>query len=348
MSQQQQRRKTQQQHRVCRSSEVVHLIQSFIHTMNDKKLRRSVIEKTIRLCGKSGTHKWLGSWIVELGDTPAVSPPCPGQTRQQTLDRLLRPDVQLMTLRMIQQVQQMQQPGAETAGMSRSAHRQHMKRVNLSLNEFVRQNMDEFSKKKCLFTVMIVYSGNLVHYVAFVYDPVTKILVSFDSGVELYEHGRKTILPAVRRAFRDAGLIVSQGISRQHNLGHCHGYNFCGKEWGVQYNGLHQHSLPADSFCQTWTIFFLKRFIEKRDENDLSFVRSWCRVHPGHRESIIIRDFLLPLLAESEEARQKYLREVGGEKSYQEVVDILRTYVEKCSMGINKPDVVCPRQGRAA
>ncbi|NDE13980.1 hypothetical protein EBZ80_03525 [bacterium] len=341
----------QQQRQICRSPEVIDLIQSFIHTMNNKGLRRSIIEKTIRLCEKNKTHKWLGSWIVELG---AVEAPRPSQTQQQRLDRLLRPEIEeekkLLTLRMIQQVQQIQQPDVQTqiTGMSRRAQREHMKLVNLSLNQFVKQNMAEFSEKKCLFTVMIVYSGNLVHYVAFVYDPKTRTLISFDSGVELYEHGRKTILPAVRKAFRDAGLILTRGINRQHDLGHCYGYNFCGKEWGVQYNGLHQHSLPADSFCQTWTIFFLKRYIEKRDEQDLSFVRSWCRVHPGHRESIIIRDFLLPLIAESEEARRVYLREIGGQKSYHEVVDILRTYLEKCSMGINKPDVVCPRQRHAA
>jgi hypothetical protein len=217
-----------------------------------------------------------------------------------------------------------------------------MKQINLSLTEFVNQNMKEFSKKICLFTVMIVYSGNLVHYVAFIYNPDTKTLVSFDSGVELYEHGRKTILPAVRKAFRNAGLILSQGITTLQNMGHCHGYNFCGKEWGVQYNGLHRHGLPADSFCQTWTIFFLKRYLEKRDQTDFSYVWSWCRVHPGHRESVIIRDFLLPLLSESEAARRLYLREIGDTKTYCEAVDILKTYVENCSMGINKPDVVCP------
>lgn len=162
-----------------------------------------------------------------------------------------------------------------------------------SIDKYVCMNKGKLLEKTSLFTVCIVYEMNLVHFVSFIYDPQHKKLTSFDPGVELYHHGQKTILPLLRRAFFRNKLIQGTRIVPQENLGRCTQYTFCGKKWGVQYNGNHFSNLPADSFCQTWTIFFLITFLRTKN---FEFVAEWCDKNPNQREFIIIKKFMLPFL----------------------------------------------------
>jgi len=164
-----------------------------------------------------------------------------------------------------------------------------------SLIEFVK-SLSFQSNTLYLFTVCFVYDGNRVHYVAFIYYPFLKKLVSFDPGVELYHHGQQTIVPHIRKVFYECEFLSNNVVNQQQNIGTCQEFSFCGKKWGIQYNANHVHSLPADAFCQTWTLFFLTRWILQLDPMDMSFVGNWCKIHPTRRELFLLSFFILPQL----------------------------------------------------
>lgn len=153
-------------------------------------------------------------------------------------------------------------------------------------------------KRYKLFTVCIVYDMNRVHYVAFVYDRMERVLISFDPGVELYLHGMRTIIPLVRTAFRQRKLISR----RVPILGPCKDYLLQGKQAGVQYNGRKGY-LPADAFCQTWTLFFLCQILSLRDS---LFVSRWCKIPPKRRESFLIASFIIPTLEQNPTVSNQY------------------------------------------
>lgn len=180
-----------------------------------------------------------------------------------------------------------------------------------SVEEYL-QSLSFRRDKIYVFTVCLVYDGNRVHYVAFVYFPTLHRLYSFDPGVELYRHGEKTIIPSIRKGFYQKGWITSKTLLTQQNVGRCHDYSFCGKKWGLQYNARHDSlsSLPADAFCQTWTLFFLTRLIQQLHPTDMSFVHQWCRIHPTHRESFLLSFFILPQLTYCPFLKKEYMSQL--------------------------------------
>jgi hypothetical protein len=141
-----------------------------------------------------------------------------------------------------------------------------------------------------MFTVAYVYRGDLIHYVSFVYEPFSRRLHAFDPGYNLYLYGKHKIIPMVATAFRDRDLIDTFIDVIPH--GRCTHSSF-----GVQYDGRSPCKvlLPADVFCQTWTLFFLVSWI--REKGNLAFFRRWCRVDPPKRKTYLIRTFVRPLVA---------------------------------------------------
>lgn len=140
-----------------------------------------------------------------------------------------------------------------------------------------------------MFTVCLVYDEYLVHYVAFIYLQSEKQLISFDPGVDIYHHGQKTIVPIVQKMFLDHGLINKKS---DHRLGYCH--NIRWKTRGLQFTGV--EDVP-DAFCQSWTIFFLIRFLYSDGTNSAKqFVHNWCKIRPDRRAVMLTERFIIPSL----------------------------------------------------
>jgi len=166
-----------------------------------------------------------------------------------------------------------------------------------SLTEFIRHRKvfhSPIKKKFILFTCCIVYEGNKVHYLAFVYKASTKVLVAFDSGIHVYPKGQESLLPLIRKSFIGLDLITSDKHSLER-VGLCPQVHY-GKTWSIQYDGSDPATtkLPADSFCQSWTLFFLIEFLRHNLTDD--FLPLWCKVHPKHRENFILNNMFLPFL----------------------------------------------------
>ena len=226
------------------------LLQNVIYFMNNNHIRHQVMKKTLKT---NRTCEYLGTWSVMYEPGSALK---------------LRPSFD--------------DPFFNHESLSRQ-----------SLDEFVLSRRARFltrSKPCKLFSVCIIYEGNKVHYVSFVYDNVFKKMYSFDSGIQLYTHGLDTLIPAVQRAFLLAGLIRS---GKNNLLGKCHSY----KLKGIQYNGG-DGSFPADSFCQSWSLFFL---VQYSIVGNYKFITSWCNVRPMYRERYIITCFLLPTFKQNKQ-----------------------------------------------
>lgn len=144
-----------------------------------------------------------------------------------------------------------------------------------------------------LFSVCLQYKVNSVHFCAFIYDPIKKIIVCFDPGASLYLGGERHIIPGIVKAFRQSSLIGMHEKNSVLTLGLC-GKSYFKKFWGVQFNGQHPKEviLPADAFCQTWTLFFLCEFILNQLSFDFQYFRHWCHLKPRDRELFLFHDFI--------------------------------------------------------
>jgi len=147
-------------------------------------------------------------------------------------------------------------------------------------------------RKRCryyLFTVALLYEQNKIHYMAFIYDKSIRKMICFDSGYNLYHVGERQILPEVVGVFRDYGYLDSVDVQDR-----CHQVYY-NKRWGVQYNGEDPKTvhLPADAFCQTWSMYFLVSFLRQKD---ILFLKKWCAIPPSKRERYLVRHFIRPVL----------------------------------------------------
>lgn len=160
---------------------------------------------------------------------------------------------------------------------------------NTTLTQFLKSRKVFFSRKKqpdfIIFTACILYEENKVHYLAFVYQPQKEILVCFDPGIRLYHKGQDILVPLLAQAFKNCNLIPN--LNRIERVGLCN-KKFYGKQWGIQYQGSNpaQTNLPADSFCQLWTICFLVEFMKNHCSDE--FLTHWCTVPPKIRESFAL------------------------------------------------------------
>lgn len=156
-----------------------------------------------------------------------------------------------------------------------------------------------------VFTASYTYRKNRVHYVAFVLRPSKRELLCFDPGYDLYLYGRHKIIPMVANALHedgwiDAPILLQGPCTRKRQ----HGF-------GIQYNGDNPRKvrLPADAFCQTWTLFFLTTFIQH--DGDVSFFEEWCRIQPRQREFFLLQNFTLPTLSTTLSKRAKSILNIS-------------------------------------
>lgn len=264
-------------------------LQEFIYCLNDERHRDTVIRRAIK-----SDMQWLGTWYVRnLHDQHPRKPPALVIASKSRFC----PTV-----------------GAPLADVIRA---------NISV--FAVKDDDTIYRYKC-FTVCILYQTNLVHYVAFVFDVRHRSLLSFDPGVELYQRGLKTVIPALRKIFFTLGLCTAPMLKQDAlTVGRCD-MKFHGKRFGVQYNGRIHRDLPADAFCQTWTLFFLVRLHASRDA---SFVqKEWCKIDPFQREAYLLVTFIIPLLTSESTVSRAYFAALGDPKH--EVLRRLMAFTTRC------------------
>lgn len=142
-----------------------------------------------------------------------------------------------------------------------------------------------------LFTIAYIYKENYVHHVSFIYHPHEKQLACFDPGYNLYLYGYYKIIPMTINLFKQKKFITNNIILKAP----CH-HKYFKINYGIQYDGENPHNvtLPADAFCQMWTIYFLTTYIQY---HHLDFFRDWCDISPSKREYFIISTFLIPVIA---------------------------------------------------
>ena len=300
---------------ICKSGELSGLLQSFIYAANDTIDRNTIINYYIHSTQNQNTHQWLGTWHLNYSGKPLTQNQL-NQSNQQQSKRKCQQN--LITVSEI--VPEL---------LNSKAQNQRGKQQSKNLNEFVAQSSTKIRSKISLFTVCVTYEGNSVHFVSYIYYPDQGKLISFDPGVEVYHHGQKTIVPCIRQAFHKCGLISNAQINNDLDLGRCTDFEFCGKVYGVQFNGIAQ-----DAFCQSWTLFFLIRSLFA-SHSDHSFVNSWCKISPSQREFLIIIYFIIPSLNHFEEFRENYLKIVEshvGPMSFTTVLDKIYDYATNCHL----------------
>jgi len=270
--------------------------------MNDLSVRTEIIRYHLSKTRKTKDYAWLGTWVVRE------------QNKQLVFEEI---DPVVSTKKSTRLVSVQDQPDP-TKRLNRADR-------TLSVHDLVRQKASSFSRgpRYVMFTVCILYDIHLVHYVSFMYDAQKKELTSFDPGVELYHHGQKTIVPLVQQAFEKAHLIAP---SHHKIFGACHRFGFKNKKMGVQFNGNIKGRLPADAFCQSWTIFFFVRLLHSSEKDPKTFLYHWCNIHPYDREPFITSFFILPVLTYFPKVSKKYEDMV----QQRDAIQLLFAPIEEC------------------
>jgi hypothetical protein len=156
-----------------------------------------------------------------------------------------------------------------------------------------------------IFTCCILYEEHKVHFLSFIYNANKQVLVGFDPGIHLYHKGQDVLIPLLRKAFIKAGLI-SKKKDAMERIGLCKNKYF-NQRYGIQYEGSDPSttSLPADSFCQSWTLFFLIEFLRHGCSDE--FVSTWCKIKPKFREAFVLLYYFLPWLQQDTFVSKKWL-----------------------------------------
>ena len=150
-----------------------------------------------------------------------------------------------------------------------------------------RKAYTENKARHVLSTCCVTYKVNSVHFLSLIYDREKRVLIFFDPGIRLYEKGQEVVVPVVRDAF-----AANKWADKIERVGLC-SKAFKGKRRGIQYNG-ESSNLPADSFCQSWTLFYLVEFL--RNNCTDRFFKHWCVIPPAKREAFMLMNFFLPHL----------------------------------------------------
>ena len=171
----------------------------------------------------------------------------------------------------------------------------HPDSADVPLSDFLKKRTAYTDAKNgyVLSTCCITYEGNRVHFLSLIYDKNRKLLIFFDPGIHLYEKGQDVAVPIVMDAFLKNGWIKK--TSQIERVGLC-SHVFHGKKWGIQYNGSDPKTtkLPADSFCQSWTLYYLVEFLRNKCTD--KFFSNWCSIPPKKRETFMLMNFFLPLV----------------------------------------------------
>ena len=186
----------------------------------------------------------------------------------------------------------------------------HPDHPDTSLTDFIRSREVYKKIKKnhfIIFTCCILYEGSRVHFLSFVYKATVPVLVSFDPGIHLYHKGQDVLVPLIEKSFTEAGLLSATKKPGVERIGLC-SKEYFNKKFGIQYDGsnpLHTN-LPADSFCQSWTLFFLIEFLRHKCSD--RFVSSWCKINPDYRETFILMYYFLPWLQQDKFIYNEWLQ----------------------------------------
>jgi hypothetical protein len=143
-----------------------------------------------------------------------------------------------------------------------------------------------------LFTVAYTYSDHRIHFVSFILNLRTRQLLCFDPGYNLYPQGKNTIIPTIVNE-----LTKNKIIRKDVQFRTTCPKKYFGRIFGIQYNGGNPQKhifLAADAFCQTWTIFFLKSFVDHGCSTN--FFSLWCKINPKYREYFLIQAFIIPCI----------------------------------------------------
>lgn len=195
------------------------------------------------------------------------------------------------------------------------------KRIGKSLKSFLEKDLKWQKTKTYFFTVMYTYEQFKVHYLSYIYEPKFKKLTHFDPGISLYEHGQKTVVPSMNKAFCSLKLIDK----KSQEIGVCNSFRWKGKKMGIQFNNLNDF-FPADAFCQTWTVFFFIRYCHS--SFDFEFLKSWCNLKPEKRELFLISNFILPFLNENPKYYKLLQIQINDERT--NYINTLYEGVENC------------------
>lgn len=185
---------------------------------------------------------------------------------------------------------------------------------HMTLDDFMHKRMSKLTRKSRrpnkLFTVAILYKLSAIHFVSFMYNSSARKLITFDPGANLYLNGSRVIIPNVINTFVSLGLI--DDTDRVAITGLC-GTKHNGRRYGVQYNGEDPRhtSLPADAFCQSWSLLFVIMCIVY--DGDHSFVDTWCAIRPAHREAFVTERLFLSHVMTQPVLLERFRKEYGHE-----------------------------------
>lgn len=200
-----------------------------------------------------------------------------------------------------------------------------------SLTQYFQKKQDMCSKySNILFNVCLFYGENRVHYVAFVWNQTQ--LVSFDPGISFYPEGQLVIVPFIEKQFKDMAV-------KKRRLGECRRICWRRRKTGVQYNEDRKSIFPADSFCQTWTLYFTIRLLyvleEKHGEGHIEsvMVDRICKIPPRDREFYLISMFIFPTLMYHGHLLSKFVQELNDtNRSYDgiSILSFLWNDIDRC------------------
>jgi len=319
-------KKPRQLKHACDTLEISRILQSFIYAMNPEEVRKEILEDSIKRSKQKDRVKFVGTWFLDYNGKPLQHDPVKAQQFQ--IDGK-KPRVQMKDITVSEPVSQLEE------------HHPNFIR-------FVELNREDLTHKICLFTVCISYNVSSVHFVAFIYIPEEKKLISFDPGHQVYVHGQATIVPVVRKAFFENDLIGDARSRPTQDLGKCTDFEFCGIVYGVQFNGDYESGQPMDAMCQTWTVHFLQQAI-KGGFRDLSFIKEVCTTAPALREFKLLEETVLPWLEKYKKLRtifEEYIhQEVGPEWTLEDAIALIKLFVQQCPQH-EEEAVSCPRRRR--
>jgi len=189
-----------------------------------------------------------------------------------------------------------------------------------------------------MFNVCLRYQISRVHFLSFVIEfrKTSPIIISFDSGSELYPEGEKTILPMVHKICTCFFKTKDQEVWKKH-FGVCTNQLFRKKQYGIQFQGEREDgSSIADAFCQCWSLFFLWEWIRRSHEKDKHcrerFIHQWCELEPCHRGSFLLIHFVLPLLSNHRDIEKCFRQEYPSTLPLHRIYDHLWSTLWKKSI----------------
>lgn len=314
---------------------MVQLLQYLIYLVNENRIRRDILNYYIQYLGLQSNYRWCGTLNLVIKTSSHEIVPNKIGEDDYFLDEFYSEG---------QQQQQYERWSDQSVSSGELITFDDYDLYKLS--QFFHKNKSKFTQKRHnLFTVALTYKGRACHYVSFVYDKEQRILISFDPGVSLYTIGHSTIIPLIKKSFVLLKLIDPKHESfGSYDLGKCQ-ETYCGTQYGLQFNGRFERERPADSFCQSWTVYFLYRYM--LSQGDLSFLKDWCAIPPIDRECFVLTFFLIPTLLKFEKTKKIYMKDVMDEidprLSFNEVIHILSTFVERNMLHrFRKKEFTCP------